>query len=112
MQTILKLGGGLHHFFHHIFTHKEKIDFVDFVKLHYSDNAHHEEDQSEHENLPFQHQHNGQQMQVLQFPFLLPQPAYFTPFQVNDNFNNPLIFNHPIWHSTSFLDEIWQPPKA
>jgi len=82
MQTIVKLGAFLHHFLHHIRCQQDKIDLVEFVRLHYSDNQHMDQHHAEHENLPFQHDRHDQQMQVMQSPFLLPKPVQIMAFRV------------------------------
>lgn len=72
ISTVMKLGGFVHHFIHHITCDREKIGVVDFVALHYSDHEHHEEDHQEHENLPFSHDHDQQNLTPHGF-WLLPR---------------------------------------
>lgn len=112
MHTLLKMGAFLQHFAHHILSHQENIGILDFVHLHYSDHEHHDEDHAEHENLPFQHHHHDQQIQVVQSPCLLPQPIQIVAFQIVDDCSKSLIPHSQQRHSSSFLDNIWQPPKA
>ncbi|MCF8239430.1 MAG: hypothetical protein K9I85_14805 [Saprospiraceae bacterium] len=112
MQTIVKMGALLHHFIHHICSQQENIGILGFVQLHYSDHEHHEKDHAEHENLPFQHDHHNQLTQLLQSPFLLPPPMHGMAIQIGDITSNSLIPNSQQWLSSSFLGDIWQPPKV
>ncbi len=112
METIIKMGAFFHHFVHHLTCHQEKIGIVDFVKLHYFDHEHHETDHAEHENLPFQHHHHDQKNLAPQTPCLLPPFHTIVAFPKLEIVSNSLISQSQQWHSSSYLGDIWQPPKA
>ncbi len=111
ISTVMKLGGFVHHFIHHITCDREKIGVVDFVALHYSDHEHHEEDHQEHENLPFSHDHDQQNLTPHGF-WLLPQHYETLAFCKRDIFSNPLISHSQQFHSSAYSGDIWQPPRA
>jgi hypothetical protein len=111
MQTIIKLGGFLHHFVHHLACHQENIGILDFVHLHYSDHEHHVEDHAEHENLPFQHHHDQQNL-APQTPSLLPPFQIMAALSKSEIISNPLISQSQQRNSSSYSGDIWQPPKA
>lgn len=112
MQTVFKVGAFFHHFIHHLACHQEQIGVTDFVKLHYSDHEHHEQDHAEHENLPFQHHHHDQQNLAPQTPCLLPPFQTIAGFLKLEIISNPLIFHSQQWLSSLHAGDIWQPPKA
>ena len=111
IHTLLEIGAFFHHFVHHIACDQENIGIVDFVKLHYSDHEHHEADHGEHENLPFQHHHDQQNI-APQAPCLLPHHYAIVTFPKSGIVSNPLIFRSQQPHSSLFSGDIWQPPKA
>jgi hypothetical protein len=111
MQTLLKMGAFFHHFVQHLACHQEKIGIVDFVHLHYSDHEHHEADLTGHQNLPFQHQHDQQNL-APQTPCLLPPFYNIAAFPKLEIVSNPLIFLSQQGYSSSYSGDIWQPPKA
>ncbi len=112
METLLKMGKFFHHFAHHIICHQENIGIVGFVKLHYFDHKHHEEDHVEHENLPFQHHHHDQQNPVAQIFCLLPHRHFTLALPKLKMVSNHLIVHSQQWHSSLYSGDIWQPPKA
>ncbi|MCF8244953.1 MAG: hypothetical protein K9J37_11190 [Saprospiraceae bacterium] len=111
MQTIFKMGAFFHHFLHHLTCDQENIGIAGFVKLHYSDHHHHEADHNEHKNLPFQHHHDHQNL-APQSPCLVPQYVGIGTLLTWKTFSSPVTGRSEHWHSSSYLDNIWQPPKA
>jgi hypothetical protein len=111
ISTVMKLGGFVHHFIHHITCHGDKIGLGDFVALHYSDHGHHEEDHQEHGNLPFSHDHDQQGIATHGF-WLVSQQYETLAFCKRDIFSNPLIFHSQQFHSSAYSGDIWQPPRA
>lgn len=112
MQALLKMGAFFHHFVHHVTCHQEEIGIVDFVNLHYSDHEHHEAGHAGHKNLPFHHHHHDQQNLAPQTPCLLPPHCNIVAFPKVEIASNSLIFRSQQWHSSSYLGDVWQPPKA
>lgn len=92
--------------FEHFTEHKElnrKISFFDFLCMHYSSNN---DDDDRDMQLPFK-SHDNYSVQItvviprqepLSFDFI---PAFDKNFSLDKNFN----------FSSSFLSNIWQPPK-
>jgi hypothetical protein len=111
VQTLFKIGSFFHHFAQHLISHQEKIGIVDFVKLHYSGHKHHEEDHDAHENLPFHHHHDQQNL-APQTPCLLPPHHAVVAFPKLEIISNPLISQSQQWLASAHLRDIWQPPKA
>ena len=112
ISTVVKLGGFVHHFIHHITCHGEKIGLGDFVALHYSEHEHHEEDHQDHENLPFSHHHQDHPTPAQHVLYLLPQMQAILAFPNAEIAANTLKIQEQQWHSLSYSGDIWQPPKA
>ena len=111
MQTLLKMGTFFHHFIHHVVCDQEKLGIGGYLELHYSDHEHHEADHHEHENLPFSHHHEHQSLN-LQTLWLFAQHHEIPAFHHQIPTTTPLKFQMEHWHSSSYLNDIWQPPKA
>ena len=111
MQTFIKIGSFFHHFIHHHNIHQEHIGFTGFVNMHYSNPEHHTEDHSNHDNLPFQPKHNEQQNQTYQAPCLLPSYQSIVSLFKPEIIFYALIVASQQFHTSSCLNDIWQPPK-
>lgn len=95
----------------HFGEHKDEnpeISWFDFVSLHYSDSEHAATD-SQHQKLPFQHEH------ILQFSILSPLPQEpFVAFELY--LGSPVSEKLPLFDETGYkfmrAHGIFQPPKA
>jgi hypothetical protein len=111
IRTLVKMGEFVHHFIHHVVCDQEQLGIGGYLKLHYSDHEHHEADHHEHENLPFSH-HDDQQGTTLQTLLLLQHQSESLTLSRPDFDIMPLNPLTGRWHSTSYLHDIWQPPRA
>jgi hypothetical protein len=116
VQEFFKMGTFFHHYAHHILCDQENIGIVEFVQLHYTDNAHYQNDFGEHQNLPFhQDQHSkthDHQNLSPQTPCVLPQYYAIEVYTKLEIISNPLISFAQQGHHSLFAGDIWQPPKA
>ena len=108
---LFKAGNLVRHFAHHQTVHKENINFLEFLVLHYLDTEHLKKDAHEHTDLPFQNQGNQTFTTPINFVFL-------TPISFSWDFNFLETQTTDIQNSTyeenslsSFPHSVWQPPK-
>lgn len=97
-----KIGAMLHHFEEHQIRSNFKLDFIEFLRLHYDDVKHHKSEN--HTQLPLK-QHTFHIVQYFAFEKIqLHTKALSYSFRVSYPFKNEQsIFNTP--HT------VWQPPK-
>lgn len=108
LQFVIGIPATIHHFYHHNKEHGY-ISFIDFINEHCSDtDNHHDKNDHEHDNLPFNHQHTSDCNQTLTYiPFF---------HSVNLKFQFPLssqlkIVPKQFFLGSDFFKSIWQPPK-
>lgn len=111
IRTLVKMGEFVHHFIHHVVCDQERLGIGGYVKLHYSDHEHHEADHHEHENLPFSHHHEHQSLN-LQTLWLFAHHHEITVFHHQEPTATPMKPRVAHWHSSAYLHDIWQPPRA
>lgn len=102
-EELIKFPYLINHFVQHLYT--DKIDFWQFIRLHYSENQHSSSSQ-EHGNLPFKDHHNCAHIHVylnkvyfLQLKKLYPVISFVFSDSV-DNILSPCYFS------------VWHPPRA
>lgn len=109
--SILKIGNLISHYQEHGQSNHSQTLF-DFIASHYFDETHHNDQHADHSTLPF-HSHHGESVSFApQVPSLLPQQTIglvFTKAIVHDTL---LIKEVSSSLSSSYLDDIWQPPRA
>ena len=111
VMELFKLNNLLSHFTHHQVVHKENINFVEFLVLHYLDQKHLYNDCQEHSDLPFQH--TGHKTTTT-LNFIFTSPALFSwNFKVNDIL---MLDKHKSIYQENYLPSfhlsIWQPPRC
>lgn len=111
LKSFIKIGNFIHHFAHHVICDKEKINIIEFVQLHYSNNEHNMADHSDHENLPFKSNDHDQQNISQQTPCLIPN-FYTVGFKKIKIVSNSLILQSQQLLISIYSGEIWQPPKV
>ena len=111
VMELVKAGNLIKHFVHHQTEHKENINFVEFLVLHYLDTEHLKKDAHEHTDLPFQNQGNQILTASISFIFLPPISLAwnfnFLETQTSD-IQNITYEENPL---SSFPHSVWQPPK-
>lgn len=109
--SLFQFGNLLSHFHDHN-TADHHMTGISFLISHYFENHHHEHDHDKHHELPFNDQHNGIINASAQLPFILPH--HFPPVADSTCTNRDLaiIVKSQPFHSGSYLDDIWQPPRA
>jgi hypothetical protein len=109
VASALKFGAFAHHFMHLVLCHGQEMGLKDYVELHYSHGEHQEQDQQEHENLPFQHHthHETLLSPLLLFfsEFTIQLSATFLPFQKQ-------AFSYKDYCLSHQFSDIWKPPKS
>ena len=96
--------------FQHYQKHREMnsdLDFVTFIKLHYENPKHHEQDHQTHHKLPFHNHH--QNCSLHQVLFTIPDfttALTIEPFQQK----NKVEYEAPA--KLNFYRSIWQPPRV
>lgn len=109
--SAFKLGGLISHFQDHKHA-LEEISFFSFLSTHYLEKKHHQDEHRDHEKLPFHDHHNEGVNFASQTPSL--QPVSTSTFDMS----KPIIQSDIVtvevssFPSSTFLGDIWQPPKA
>ncbi len=105
-SELAKLPALLEHFQEHK-SENQDLSFFAFVKLHYANSQHHQQDHQEHHELPFSshHQHNCSVHQVI---YTVPNLAFVLHHEPATQ-ENQVEYQTPsdLVLSTS----IWQPPR-
>ncbi|MBC7449956.1 MAG: hypothetical protein H7259_00550 [Cytophagales bacterium] len=96
------------HYHHHIEEHKEDINFLEFLAMHYLDQNHLQKDKQEHESLPL-HSHSAHCLTLNFIPSVNQtfQSIRTIVYHEDISFNSYYIEH---FFSTPLID-IWQPPK-
>lgn len=101
---LTKLPDLLQHYKEHK-VENPSISFLAFLKLHYTNPNHHEQDHERHHELPFTNHHAAQSSFVA---FTI--TTFETTFQkITESENNYCFYTDPAEKNVSF--SIWQPPK-
>lgn len=95
------------HFHHHNEEHGH-ISVLDFIAEHTTDNDHHRKGHHDHNNLPLHHNHSSDSNQTLTF-FSFPHRE--NTFLMCFLSSSSKIITRQFFHSSEFLQTIWQPPK-
>jgi hypothetical protein len=97
-------------FFEHYLEHKnsdESIDFIDFIRLHYSDENHTEK--HDENNLPFKQHHDFSFISKLfKINFSKKVSSEFITFHF---IKKSFVINNENQNSSLLNTTIWQPPK-
>ncbi|MEP7265780.1 MAG: hypothetical protein ABI772_14845 [Bacteroidota bacterium] len=108
LHFVVGIPAILHHFKHHNEEHGQ-ISFIDFINEHASGtDLHHDRDDHEHDNLPFNHQHTSDCNPTLTYiPFF---------HSINLKIQFPLssqvkIVTKQFFPGSEFFKSVWQPPK-
>lgn len=108
LHQLLRLPLLIEHYLQHR-AQDASLDFIAFLKLHYSDNAHADSDAQEDRQLPFK-SHDSCHGYVTVVGILQPIPVFHC---------KPVSYTEPVRHRlrpdsfliASHLATIWQPPK-
>jgi len=112
VMELYKLNNLLSHFTHHQIIHKEDINFIEFLVLHYLDNKHQHKDCSEHEDLPF-HSTSSQNATASISLFFTKPPSFSWNFgRSAAQIQVKQIFAYQVNYFSSFHFSIWQPPRV
>lgn len=105
LGEILRLPTLLKHYIQH--EEKENTSFFEFLKLHYADKINHPDDHQNHHKLPFKTM-DFHSLQVISqdVPVLISFAQIITDSIVIKN-----AIRQQQFHSNSFLNNIWQPPR-
>jgi hypothetical protein len=95
----------------HYREHHEESGLLDFLAQHYLDHSHTTQGPHDHQNLPFHHHHEGQQCFASSALFFHPQSPFQAAHTVYIESTQARLYDQPS-HSASYLNEIWQPPRA
>jgi hypothetical protein len=108
--SILQIGNLISHFHDHHSGHHDHNIFK-FIATHYLDGKHHDADHDNHEKLPFHNHDNSTQGSSVQTPSLLPQSlSYISSIGLlSSSYIQPATSSR---FTSSFIGDIWQPPKA
>jgi hypothetical protein len=108
--SMLQIGNFFSHFHdHHGDPHDHNI--FKFIASHYINGKHHDADHENHQNLPFHNHDNSTQTNSFQTLSLLPQHLSYVA--ATGLIHNSIIQTTPSSRITSsFLGDIWQPPKV
>lgn len=102
---LTKLPVLIDHFIAHKNTSPE-MSFWAFLKLHYEDPQHHNEDHRNHSRLPYgTHHHENVQLQL----WIIQSPINELSFDLAPA--NVFLNDYRSQISTSYSDSIWQPPR-
>ncbi|MCS6832437.1 MAG: hypothetical protein NZ521_02590 [Flammeovirgaceae bacterium] len=105
--------GLLPYLFKHYQEHiaQENLTFLEFLKLHYLDMKHHNEDHENHKKLPFDPERLFSVHLLKVFTFFIPHFCCFA--QKIFSYKKSISFHIGTDHFTSslLLENIWQPPK-
>ena len=108
LQDILRLPVLVVHYFHHNQSDRH-THFTDFIAQHYSHDQHHDEDHSEHSNLPFHHHDLNLQLTTYTIAitdiYINSLPCY----DILDTKNKITARQH--FYSSATIASIWRPPK-
>lgn len=102
MAELNKIPSLIQHYNHHKTEHAEAISFVDFLKLHYGNSAHNQEE--DHGDLPF----FDSLCACLLFVHSVQQQITFTALFTSPLASIELTNNYHLLHH----EAIFQPPKA
>jgi hypothetical protein len=109
--SMFKLGGLISHFHEHEQDGSEP-GFFAYLTSHYFEKKHHEADHRNHEKLPFHDHHSENVNFVSQTPSLQPvDPSTFDASKLIIQ-SDLVITEIKICHASTYLGDIWQPPKA
>jgi hypothetical protein len=106
-HQLLKLPFMVEHFIEHK-QQNSKISFVDFLTKHYVSNNLIDDDYEKDMQLPFKSYEGCASMNILAFVPNLVGDFVIKPHYV---YFNTIIINHEDFLTSSFLPNIWQPPK-
>ena len=95
----------------HYQKHHEESGILDFLAQHYLDHSHSTEGPHDHQNLPFHHHHEGQQCFASSALFFHQQATLQAPNTLFIASTPARLYDQPSL-SASYLNEIWQPPRA
>lgn len=108
---LYKINNLLSHFSHHQIVHKEDINFVEFLVLHYLDKKHEHTDSNEHGGLPFHNASNQSTTATISFLFTSP-PFFSWDFRI---VNIEMLDSHKTTYQDNYFPSfhlsIWQPPR-
>jgi hypothetical protein len=108
VHDIVRLPTLAAHYFHHKLAEKH-IPFTDFIADHYTDHEHHDEDQDNHNNLPFHNHHFNFQQSI----FILAATGIFST--ALPNYGRPdrkaKTIARQYFYAAAALSSIWRPPK-
>lgn len=109
--AVFKFGGLIAHYHDHR-QDGPKSNFLSYLADHYLEEKHHDADHRDHENLPF-HDHHGESVnfasQTPYTPPVLPSSLAAPKLIIQCDLVMTDITHCP---TSSYLDDIWQPPKA
>lgn len=112
LMELYKINNLLNHFTHHQIIHREDINFVEFLVLHYLDKKHEHTDCNEHGGLPFHNTSNPSAVGIISFFFT-------SPLSFSWNFGGEVaqvqakqIIAYQVNYSSSFHLSVWQPPRV
>jgi hypothetical protein len=109
--SVLELGNLVAHFnAHGQDDHEENI--FSFLMAHYFNKEHHEAHHDCHADLPFHNHHDGSLNNIAQSPSLLPQSVFHVSHDKPVLATTILVVKSQQWISSSYIGDIWQPPKA
>jgi len=109
LQQIIDVPALLEHYQHHVFEH-EKVSFLDFLIVHYTEQYHHE-DGNNHKENPLSNTSNTNSS-TLVYGFI-PHTLVMNLDGIHISFENIKIPAIAHQNSTSdFFLSIWKPPKS
>jgi hypothetical protein len=109
LHELVKLPLLLTHYMHHKEGNKN-LSFENFITLHYSDKKLHDNEQDNHQQLPFKS--HPEMAFASTFVALLPTFETLEIKHPNSQSEKQIITSQNAFYSSAYLSNIWQPPKA
>ena len=98
--------------FEHFDEHKQvdnTISFLDFLSLHYLNGNPKDADYEKDMKLPFKTTDCSANNAVAHY---IPKTTLNDTLNTNEIIEKPFFFSHSLYYTSSYLSQIWQPPKA